>query len=290
MSSSFVQIFEQLDKFPQLKLAHLPTPLTPLLNLRQAIDRGPLIWLKRDDCTGLALGGNKTRKLEFLLGDARARETDVLITFGALQSNHARQTAAAAAVHGFACELILTKRVNYDGQGYDRSGNLLLDNLFGANVLIADNESEAQDIMRQRLAEHSSEGRKVYLIPTGGSSPVGALGYVYCLAEIRQQAAEQGIRIDAIAHATSSGGTQAGLLAGCEFASYQTPVMGINVSASDDEQQADDIAQLAGQTLELMDAGSHLPRERVWINSDYRGEDYGIPTPLMQEAVEAVAQ
>ena len=170
-----------LHDLPRVALAHLPTPLEPAPRLSAALG-GPAIWFKRDDCTGLATGGNKTRKLEFLLAEARARGADTVLTFGALQSNHARQTAAACARLGLACELVLGRRVDYQGEAYEHAGNLLLDDLCGARVhQVAPADSAA--FAEQLRARLGAAGHRVYVIPAGGSNATGALGYVACAAE-----------------------------------------------------------------------------------------------------------
>jgi L-cysteate sulfo-lyase len=202
-----------LSRFPRVRLAHLPTPLEALPRLSEHLG-GPNLYIKRDDCTGLATGGNKTRKLEFLMGEALSRKADTVLCFGALQSNHVRQTAAAAARLGLACHAILIDVVRYREPAYDVSGNLLLDELLGATVHVVREPEAAQQVVQEIVGELKREGRTHYAIPVGGSSAVGALGYVGCANELSQQARELGIRIGLVAHASSSVGTQAGLLAG----------------------------------------------------------------------------
>ncbi|MDP7318568.1 MAG: D-cysteine desulfhydrase family protein, partial [SAR324 cluster bacterium] len=204
-----------LSRFPRVRLGHLPTPLEPLENLTRTLG-GPQLWIKRDDCTGLATGGNKTRKLEFLVGDALAQSADTLVTQGAVQSNHARQTAAAAARHGLKCHILLERRVPDTEQAYDRSGNVLLDKLFGATLEYHDpglDMNTEAELVCERL---HSKGAKPYCIPGGGSSPVGALGYVNCALEIVNQANERSVKFDRIMVGTGSTGTQSGLVAGIE--------------------------------------------------------------------------
>ena len=175
-----------LDPFPRIPLAHLPTPLEPLPRLSAALG-GAEIWIKRDDCTGLATGGNKARKLEYLLGAARADGVDTVITLGGVQSNHARQTAAAAARLGLRCQLVLPRVVPREGVDYERNGNALLDRLLGAEVFVEDDEPAALRRVEILLREAEEAGRTPVVHPPGGSTAVGALGYVNAALEIGQQ-------------------------------------------------------------------------------------------------------
>ncbi|HUE11608.1 MAG TPA: D-cysteine desulfhydrase family protein, partial [Steroidobacteraceae bacterium] len=219
-----------LGRFPRLRFAHLPTPLEHLANLSRALD-GPEIWIKRDDCTGMSTGGNKTRKLEFLLADARAQNADIVITQGATQSNHARQTAACAAKMGIACHLLLEDRTGKKDHDYTKSGNVFLDHLHGASV----EHCAANPDMNAELAKIAErlrrEGRRPYLIPGGGSNPIGALGYVNAALELVTQANDRGLSIDHVIHATGSAGTQAGLMAGLAGIRSGVPLLGIGVRA-----------------------------------------------------------
>src|SRR5512134_2031569 len=167
----------KLARFPRVRLTHAPTPLEPMQNLSKLLG-GPRLWIKRDDCTGLATGGNKTRKLEYLMGEALAQKTDVVITQGATQSNHARQTAAAAAKLGLECEILLEDRTGSTEADYRISGNVLLDRLFGAALHHLPGGTDMDAAMAARADELRSHGRRPYVIPGGGSNPVGALGYV----------------------------------------------------------------------------------------------------------------
>ena len=198
-----------LSPFPRIKLAQLPTPLQPLKRLSALLD-GPTIWIKRDDCTGLALGGNKTRKLEFLMGEAQHQQAELIVTFGAVQSNHVRQTVAACAQLGFPCEPILSRSVDFDEDSYRLSGNLFLDQLLGATI----HQVNPEDVKATFRALLDRESRRVYAIPAGGSNATGSLGYVHCAREISAQVDNLGIEIKTLVHATSSAGTQAGLIVG----------------------------------------------------------------------------
>src|SRR5690606_4841090 len=201
-----------LARFPRVRLAHLPTPLEPLPRLGEAL--GVDLWIKRDDCTGLAGGGNKPRKLEFLLGRASEQDADTLVTRGAVQANHARQTAAAAAAHGLACEVSLEERTGSKAHDYVANGNVLLDRLLGTGVRFVAGGSDMAAELETTAAQVRARGGRPYVIPGGGSNPVGALGYVDCAREIVVGADELDLRIDRIVTATGSAGTHAGLVAG----------------------------------------------------------------------------
>jgi len=278
----------KLARFPRVRLTHAPTPLEPMPNLSRLLG-GPNLWIKRDDCTGLATGGNKTRKLEYLMGEALERSADVVITQGATQSNHVRQTAAAAARLGMACEILLEDRTGFTHDDYQRSGNVLLDRLLGAPLTHFAAGTDMDAAMERRAEELRGEGKRPYVIPGGGSNPVGALGYVTCALELAEQANAIGLDIDLLVHATGSSGTQAGLLAGLEGARADIPVLGIGVRAPRQVQE-DKVFALAQRTAELLGVGGAVARERVVANCDYVGAGYGVPTPGMIEALELVAR
>ncbi|MCA6925275.1 D-cysteine desulfhydrase [Pectobacterium versatile] len=278
-----------LARFPRLSLGHFPTPLEALPNLSAYLG-GPTIYIKRDDATGLATGGNKTRKLEFLLADAQQQGADVIITQGATQSNHVRQTIAAAAKLGLKTKVLLEKRVEDYGEDYQRSGNVLLDNLLGGEII--DHLPAGTDMQQamETLAESlCKEGLKPYVIPGGGSSPVGALGYVACAEELLFQSSQQRLRIDHIVHATGSTGTQAGLVTGLVATNSQIPLLGISVRAPKAKQE-ENVYALAQRTWQLLGIQGELPRSAVQVNSDYVGKGYGIPTEGTLEALRLLAQ
>lgn len=278
----------KLARFPRVRLAHAPTPLEPMPNLTRRLG-GPRLWVKRDDCTGLATGGNKTRKLEYLMGEALAQQADVVLTQGATQSNHARQTAAAAAKLGLACEILLEDRTGFSHDDYRRSGNVLLDRLFGAVLHHFAAGTDMDAALAGRAAALRAEGRRPYVIPGGGSNPVGALGYVTCALELVEQANDRGLEIDLLVHATGSTGTQAGLVAGLEGARAGIPVLGIGVRAPR-PQQEDKVFELAQRTADLLGLAGAVGREAVVANCDYVGAGYGLPTDGMIEALELVAR
>lgn len=277
-----------LARFPRIKLAHLPTPLEYLPRLTEYLG-GPSIYVKRDDCTGLASGGNKTRKLEFLMADALAQNADTIITQGAVQSNHARQTAAAAARLGLDCELLFENRIREPNHIYLNSGNVFLDRLFGAGIHHHPGGTDMNAAMEELAADLREQGRKPYVIPGGGSNRIGALGYVDCAMELLQQANQQQLKVDCVLHATGSAGTQAGLVAGLRATHANIPVLGIGVNAAR-EAQEEKVYQLAVETAEHIGAGGCVRREDVVANCDYIGPGYGIPTPGMRAALLLLAR
>ena len=277
-----------LARFPRIKLAHLPTPLEYLPRLTEYLG-GPSIYVKRDDCTGLASGGNKTRKLEFLMADALAQNADTIITQGAVQSNHARQTAAAAARLGLDCELLFENRIREPNHIYLNSGNVFLDRLFGAVIRHHPGGTDMNAAMEELATSLRNEGRKPYVIPGGGSNRIGALGYVDCAMELLQQANQQQLKVDCVLHATGSAGTQAGLVAGLRATHANIPVLGIGVNAAR-EAQEEKVYQLAVETAEHIGAGGCVRREDIVANCDYVGPGYGIPTPGMRAALLLLAR
>ncbi len=277
-----------LAHFPRIKLAHLPTPLEYLPSLTEHLG-GPAVFVKRDDCTGLASGGNKTRKLEFLMADALQQGADTIITQGAVQSNHARQTAAAAARLGLHCELLFENRIREPGPIYLNSGNVFLDRLFGANTHHYPGGTDMNAAMDVLAASLRGQGRAPYVIPGGGSNRIGALGYVDCALELLQQVNQQKLHVDCVVHATGSAGTQAGLVAGFRATHANIPVLGIGVNAAR-EAQENRVYKLAVETADYIGAGGCVRREDVVANCDYVGDGYGIPTPGMREALLLLAR
>ncbi|MEM7502553.1 MAG: D-cysteine desulfhydrase [Pseudomonadota bacterium] len=277
-----------LSRFPRVTLAHLPTPLELLPRLSEHLG-GPNIYVKRDDCTGLGTGGNKTRKLEFLMADALEKKATTVITQGAVQSNHARQTAAAACKLGLKCELVFERRVSDATEPYLESGNVFLDHLFGAPIRDVDKGTDMDAAMEEVAEEVRARGEVPYIIPGGGSNRIGALGYVGCALEIIAQANEQGIEFDHIVHATGSAGTQSGLLVGAYGASSGIPVLGIGVNAPR-EVQEEKVFALAEETAEFVGAGGAVSRADVVANCDYVGDGYGVPTRAMNDAVLLLAR
>jgi L-cysteate sulfo-lyase len=277
-----------LSRFPRLHFAHLPTPLESLERLSDHLG-GPRLWIKRDDCTGLAGGGNKTRKLEFLMADARVQGADTVITQGATQSNHARQTAAIAARLGMECHLLLEDRIASEDPDYNFNGNVLLDAMFGAQLSLHSGGTDMNAAMAALAQSLRDKGRSPYVIPGGGSNAIGALGYANAALELLVQANERSLRIDELVHGTGSAGTQAGLVAGMVGSNSGIPVLGIGVRAPEAIQHRNVMA-LANQTTALMGLGEVVSAADVRVNCEYVGEGYGLPTEGTLEAIRLLAE
>lgn len=278
-----------LSRFPRLHFAHLPTPLEPLERISTALG-GPNIWIKRDDCTGLSSGGNKTRKLEFLMADAVEHKADTIITQGATQSNHARQTTAIAAKLGMDCHVLLEDRTGYEDPAYVYNGNVLLDQLHGATISRRPADTDMNAAMEELAQKSRDDGKSPYIIPGGGSNEIGALGYVNAAIELTTQANDRSLRVDHLVHATGSSGTQAGLVLGMEGMNSGIPVYGVGVRAPKQKQE-EMVYALAQRTAEYMGLNPDVvARDNVVANSDYVGDGYGLPTDAMVEAVKMMAQ
>ncbi len=239
-----------LARFPRVKLCHAPTPLEFMPNLTKHLG-GPQLWIKRDDCTGVATGGNKNRKLEYLLGEALAQGADHIVTQGAVQSNHVRQTAACAAKLGLKCSVVLEHRIQTNDSDYLDSGNVLMDRLMGVEIEYRPGGTDMQAAIEEVGERLKAAGAKPYVIPGGGSNPTGALGYAHVALELLAQANELGLRIDRLVHATGSAGTQAGLVAGLEALNSGIRVLGIGVRLPRDRQEAN-VFKLAQATAEKL--------------------------------------
>jgi L-cysteate sulfo-lyase len=262
--------------------------LEPLENLSKLLG-GPKIFIKRDDCTGLATGGNKTRKLEFLMGEAQQKNADTIITQGATQSNHVRQTAAISSKLGLRCEIMLEHRTGSEDPDYLENGNVLLDKLFGANIHSVPAGTDMDAAMQKIADDLKTNGANPYIIPGGGSSPTGALGYVNCAMELVGQINDRSLKIDHLVTATGSAGTQSGLVVGLEGTRSGIPVLGICVNA-DKETQEEKVFALAEKTTKFMGISGSVKRETVVANGDYVGPGYGLPTDGMIEATELLAR
>jgi D-cysteine desulfhydrase len=258
----------------RLHFAHLPTAVEELPRLTKALG-GPRILIKRDDQTGLAFGGNKTRKLEFLLAEARERGARTLISGGALQSNHCRQTAAAAVRFDFECVLVLTG----DKPGQP-SANLLLDQLLGAQIIYVPDRKDRDRVIQETFSRATEEGKRPYLVPYGGSSPVGALGYAFAVKELVEQRTEA----DWIVFASSSGGTQAGLVLGQRAFGYKGKVLGISIDESKEWVQ-NQVSQLASLASEKLGDHFNFVSSDVLVNADYCAAGYGVMTDREREAI-----
>jgi len=268
-----------MNQIPRLHFAHLPTLIEelPRLSIHLA---GPRILIKRDDQTGLAFGGNKTRKLEFLVAEAQEKASKMLISGGAIQSNHCRQTAAAAARYGFECTLVLTGDLPNEP-----SANLLLDGLFGAKIVNVTDRKDRDRILQETFDDAVTKGKNPYLVPYGGSSPTGALGYAFAMEELMKQ----NVHADWIVFGTSSGGTHAGLVLGQRVFGYPGKVLGISIDESEEwlkshvSTLASDASQKLGERIEFTQAD-------VLANADYCGAGYGVLTKAEREAVNLFAR
>lgn len=277
------------SRYPRVRLAHLPTALEPMDRLSAELG-GPRIWIKRDDCTGMSTGGNKTRKLEFLMAEAQAQGADMVMTQGATQSNHARQTAAFAARLGMDCHILLEDRTGSKDPNYNCNGNVFLDYLHGATTEARPGTGLDMNAEMEAVAERfRAEGRNVYTIPGGGSNPTGALGYANAAMELVTQANNMGLKIDRLVHATGSAGTQAGLVVGLKAINANIPLLGIGVRAPKAKQE-ENVYNLAVKTAEKLGCPGVVSREDVEANTDYVGEGYGIPTQGCLDAIEMFAR
>ncbi|MDP6120834.1 MAG: D-cysteine desulfhydrase [Rhodospirillales bacterium] len=274
------------ERFQRVPLAHAPTPLEPLPRLAEHLG-GPAIYVKRDDATGLAFGGNKTRKLEFLMADALDQGTDTVITVGGVQSNHVRQTVAAAAKLGLKAEAVLCDIVEGRDEEYFHSGNVLVDHLMGASVHVIEASVDATGYMEDLVDTVRGRGGVPYIVPMGGSNPVGALGYVRCAEEIIAQGADIGATH--VVHATGSAGTQSGLAGGLATLGSPLALVAIGVKPSNGAIRRDVEAIVPG-VLDLLSVEAEVPPVHLHVNEDYSGPGYGLPTDGMVEAVTTVAR
>ena len=274
-----------LEKFERIKLGHFPTPIEHLKNISQHLD-GPNIFIKRDDCTGLATGGNKTRKLEFLIPDAIKNKAELIVTVGAIQSNHARQTAAACSLKGLKCLIILEQRLKDPPDAYMNSGNVFLNKLLGAEVMLCPKDQDILEYSTKVVEDIKSKGTNVYFIPGGGSNSIGALGYVECFNEILKE--NNKYNLTHIVHATGSSGTQAGLLAGKKYFQSQLQIIGISVRY-EKKIQEEKVYNEAKKACEKLKCDV-LDRSEVVAYDDYVGSGYGEPTDEMIEATNLLAK
>lgn len=278
-----MSIGKRMEQRPRFSLGVFPTPLDHLENLSSHLDID--VWMKRDDLTDFGLGGNKVRKLEFLIGHALEFGFDMVITTGGSQSNHARLTAAACRKAGLDCYLVLDRGRHPD------NGNLLLDRMLGAKIELLDDPDPqlAANRMAELAETQKAEGRKPYVIPRGGSVPTGAVGYLNMVLELDEQLTALGVGPQIVYVPTGSCGTHSGMLAGRMAQGDSWTLQGISVSHPQAKQQAK-IAGLAAQTLELIDLSDHIVETDVRVDDMYVGEGYGFPTPAMWEGLELLAR
>jgi len=263
----------------RLNFAHLPTRVEELPRLAEFLG-GPRLLIKRDDQTGLAFGGNKTRKLEFLVAEARAQGARMLISAGAIQSNHCRQTAAAAARFGFECTLVLT-----GDMPSQPTANLLLDKMFGVEIVNVTDRADRDRILQETFEKAVAAGKNPYMVPYGGSSPVGALGYAFAMKEL----VEQDVQADWIVFGTSSGGTHAGLTLGKRIFEFDGKILGISIDESEAWLKSH-VSALASDASELLGERIQFTPDDVMATDDYCQAGYGVLTDAEREAVKLFAR
>ena len=273
-----------IEKLERIKLGHFPTPVEYLKNISEHLN-GPQIYIKRDDCSGLATGGNKTRKLEFLMPDAIKNQADLVVTVGAVQSNHARQTAAACAILKLKCLIILEQRVLDVPDIYMTSGNVFLDKLFGAEIILCPIDIDAEEYAEKIIIERKNQGANPYYIPVGGSNHIGELGYVECMREIIEY--DKDNLFTHIILATGSGGTHSGSIVGKIYYKSNLKILGISVKDQKNKQE-EKVFKLAKEACNYIQC-IEPKREDVIAFDDYVGAGYGIPTAGMKEAIKLMA-
>jgi L-cysteate sulfo-lyase len=282
MQTDRKSLSERLARFPRLGLADLPTPLEPMQRLTAFLG-GPRLWVKREDATGLGFGGNKLRKLDYVLHEALAGGADTIVSGGVVQSNSQRQVAAAAAKLGLACHLaVYHGRLEPPTAEYKTSGNALLNRLYGAQLHDVPWTGDRNDAIRALVGDLEAKGKKPYFVPYGVSNALGAVGYASTIAEIEAQAAQQGFTPCAIVHCTGSAGTQAGLVAGAAVAMPDTRIVGIDIDAEPARVRADVVA-LARAASGLLDVP--FDEASVEVVAGHAGPAYGVPHEATIEAI-----
>lgn len=279
---------ETMKRFKRIDLAHLPSRLEPMPRLQERLE-GPSLWIKRDDITGLSIGGNKTRKLEYLVAEALELNADCLVTLGAIQSNHVRQTAAAAARVGLECFSILEDRGVSNTSNYKYNGNYLINVLHGAHIELLHKSESGSESMSKLLESLLRNGRRPYRIPSGGSNVMGSLGYITCAMELLDQFSKEDIIPREIIVPSGSGGTQAGLLVGLRAMGCDIPVLGIGVRASQSVQELR-VYDLACATANFIGYPSCVSRADVVVDDRHVGTGYGLITNTGAEAISLFAQ
>lgn len=278
-----------LAQFPRKRYTYGNTPIEYLPHFSKALGDVVNIYIKRDDLLGLTAGGNKTRKLEFLMADALQKGADTIITCGAVQSNHCRLTLAAAVKEGLACHLVLEERVK-NSYNKDANGNNFLYRLLGADgYKVVDGGSDIMQAMEELAEELKSCGKRPYIIPGGGSNEIGALGYVSCAQEIMGQMFEQGLTFDSLVCASGSAGTHAGLLVGMEGNRMEMPIVGISVNRKKDVQEKV-VHGLTQKLIKKLNLNFEIAKSKVTVFDDYVGDGYSLPTKAMVEAVNMLAK
>jgi len=271
--------------FSRYSLGHFPTPIEYLKNISNHLN-GPQIYIKRDDCTGLASGGNKTRKLEYLMPDALKKESTLIITVGAVQSNHARQTAAACSILNLKCLIILEQRLKNAPEAYNNSGNIFLNKLFGAEIMLCPKEKEVEEFAKEIIIKKKNEGEIPYYIPVGGSNEIGELGYVECMREIIQE--KEKYKFSHIVVASGSGGTHSGTVVGKTYFKSDIKIIGISVKDKKIDQEKK-VYNLAIKCCDYINC-PYPNKEDIVVFDNYVGDGYGVPTEGMKEAINLMAR
>jgi L-cysteate sulfo-lyase len=274
--------------FPRVNLGFLPTPLVFLKNLSAHL-KGPVIYMKRDDCTGLATGGNKTRKLEYLLAQAQQQKCDTIITGGGMQSNHVRQTAAAAAKLGMKCILVLAESKTRDDNNFQKNGNVLLDTILGAQLHIVSKDTNVAEELQIIYEKLNQDGSNPYLIPIGGSNAIGATGYINAMDELYKQCQTQEVHPTHIVCATGSGGTQGGIVAGLHYKNWDIKNIGFSVGLQNPNERTR-VRNVIDELCETYKIEAARLARRYDIDDNYIGAGYGQPTPECIEAIKLLAQ
>jgi D-cysteine desulfhydrase family pyridoxal phosphate-dependent enzyme len=299
MTYKVPDVLERVERFPRVELISRPTPVRKLERLSARLG-GPEIYVKRDDLTGLAFGGNKSRKLEFIISDMLVKKADVVITWGSLQSNWCMQTAAAARTFGIKPVLMLFKPAETKAAA---DGNVLLDVILDADLRILEAEkgklikaTQAMDVLDEAGREVRAEGHRPYLVPVGGSlsrgdmdKPLGAISYVAAFAELLGQTRDLGVEPDYVLHATGSGGTQAGLVVGARALDPGCRIIGISVSDPKGP-FSDDVLEIARATDEALGLGLGLMADDVIVFDEYLGAGYGVVDKTVAETIRLVFQ
>lgn len=282
-----------LGAFSRADLLQGATPIQRAERLEQQLglpEQGIRLYLKRDDHMLIGGGGNKLRKLEFHLGAALKNGVDTIITVGGVQSNHARLTAAVCARLGLTCELFLARAVPIDDTDYERNGNVLLDHLFGARVQVLAKNTDSLAMAEARATQLREAGHKVLVIPTGGSTALGSLGYARCAAEIAEQEAELGLQFTQVVIPNGSAGTHAGLAAGFELLGRGAATVKSWSVLADQPTSAARTLQLTREALALLGSTLELQPEAITVKGEQLGDGYGLPTQAMREAVKLMAR
>jgi L-cysteate sulfo-lyase len=272
------------DKFERIDLGHFPTRIEYLKNISELLN-GPQIFIKRDDCTGLATGGNKTRKLEFILPDAIKNNSDLIVTIGAIQSNHARQTAAACAKLGIKCLIVLEQRLENAPESYMNSGNVFLNKVFGAEMILCSKDRDVKEYAEEIMEDRKRDGYNPYFIPVGGSNRLGELGYIECMREILENP-----KNDSFSHivvATGSGGTHAGLVAGKTLYKSNIKIIGISIKDTKPKQEKR-VLKLTQNSCKYISCNPPI-EEDIIVFDDYVGPGYAMPTDGMRDALSLMA-